>query len=122
MLQCGAAGAAVRCVLRCAVAAGAAFPLRFPFPGLFLLCDFVFLYPFSLGVRVCVCLLKMGLKNVSQWYLRGGTQCTAGFWKNVRGWAAVSALQEKCLTEINWKFGTAGIFGRGWGCSSELHC
>jgi hypothetical protein len=35
--------------------------------------------------------------------------------------AAVASLQKKMLTDINLKFGTAGIFGSE-GCSSELYC
>ncbi len=64
-------------------------------PFLDFLPDYYPLYfnPSSLGMRVCVCLLKMGLRNVSPWNLRRGTQCTARFWKNERGGAAVAALK-----------------------------
>ncbi len=34
---------------------------------------------------------------------------------------AVAALQETWITDINWKFRTAGNFGRG-DCSGELNC
>ncbi len=60
-----------------------------------------------------VCLLKMGLKNVSPWNLRGASSAVQGFGKTVRVGAAVAALQEKWLTDINGIFGTAGIFSRG---------
>jgi hypothetical protein len=95
------------------VAAGAAFPLSFPsldYSSSVTIIHLCILYPVAL-VSVCFCLLKMGLKNMRQWTRRGGPPCTAGSWKTVWG-AAVAALQEKCLTYINWKFGTAGTFGR----------
>ncbi len=41
--------------------------------------------------------------------------------ENCEGGAAVAALQKRWLTNINWIFGTAGIFSTG-GCSGELHC
>ncbi len=68
----------VRCVLRggawCCVGGGGRYAARFFYPKVpfldFLLDYFpLYFYPSFLGVRVCVCLLKMGLKNVSPWNL-----------------------------------------------------
>jgi hypothetical protein len=50
--------------------------------------------------------------------LRGGIQCTAGFGKTVRGEAAVAAMQEKWLTEIDWKFGDRRDICRGFAVAS----
>ncbi len=53
---------------------------------------------------VCACVVLF-VKNWPEKYksenLKGGLQCIAGFWKTVRRGAAVAALQEKWLTDIN---------------------
>jgi hypothetical protein len=53
--------------------------------------------------------VKNGPEKYESVIPEGGIQCTAGFWKIVRG-AAVAALQEKWLTNINWKLPTKGGF------------
>ncbi len=37
--------------------------------------------------------------------------------ENCEGGAAVAAMQKKWFTDLNWKFRTAGIFGRGGGAA-----
>ncbi len=125
---CGVvAGAAVcGCWCSCVMLAAASPSSMVPLPSsldysssltIFQLCIFISIFPWFRGVCLSV---NNGPENVSQWNLKGALRALSallGFGKMRRGGAAVAALQNKCLTDINWKFGTAVIFLGRRGCS-----